>query len=135
MDLFAVAHSVHKTATFFIFKKPSDDLMSSLMDNKRHEKVTIGNVVWYTVDKMSIDFMYYFGQSILYCNFQFNCMRFNQTSKQWEAIILINGSQQWWLSYIWNGQLEAGEWSGSEDNMHAKKVNRRNEDKFTAKHI
>lgn len=45
MDLFAVVHSVHKTAKFSIFKKPSDELMSSLMDNKWHDKVTIGNVV------------------------------------------------------------------------------------------
>jgi len=82
VDLFAAAHVVHRTATFFVFKNPSDDLLSSLMDSGWHEKVTVGEGgIRCSVEKSSIIFRYHVGRSTLYCNFQFNRMRFSQTSK------------------------------------------------------
>jgi hypothetical protein len=66
VDLFASADSIHKTATFFVFKNLSNALLNSLMDEGWNEKVTIGeDAVRCTVDKKSLVFTYHVGRCIL----------------------------------------------------------------------
>lgn len=86
VDLFSVANNIKKTPAYFIFKRPSDDLLSSLMDSGWDTKIMVGDdVIRCTVDHSSVIFKFHIGRSVLYSSFQFNRERlFNGC--QWEMM-------------------------------------------------
>lgn len=86
VDLFAVANSIHRTPTLFVFKHISDELFASLMDKGWNEAIILGaDEIKCIIDPLSMLFKYHIGRSILYANFQLNRWRLKHGGL-WEQI-------------------------------------------------
>lgn len=85
VDLFAVAKNVRRTATMYIFKSPSDEVLSSLMDAGWDEKFQAGqDVLKSVVSRGSMVFRYHLARQVLYLNFQY--ARYRREGNAWIRI-------------------------------------------------
>lgn len=87
VDLFATAgENVRRTTTMYVFKDPSQTLLSDLMNPGWDEKVVIGqDITKCVVNRESIVFRYHVGRQVLYANFQYARFR-SGPSQTWIAI-------------------------------------------------
>lgn len=111
VDLFAVASSIHRTPTLFVFKNVSKELLASLMDNGWDSKVIHGmDKIKCEVDHKSIVFRFHISRSTLYTNFQYNRQRF--ISGKWILIDQVGPVNIIELQYEFGtvqGVIEAGQ--------------------------
>lgn len=85
VDLFAVAENIRRTATMYIFKSPSEAVLSSLMDVGWDEKFQVGqDVLKSVVCKASMVFRYHLARQVLYLNFQY--VRYRKEGAAWVPI-------------------------------------------------
>lgn len=86
VDLFAVASTIHRTQTSFVFKEVSQNLFASLIDKGWQEKICVGaDIIKCVVDPTSVTFKYHIGRSTLYGNFCYYRSRM-KGANLWEQI-------------------------------------------------
>lgn len=76
IDFFAVADTIQRTTSMWIFKNVSDALCQSLMDGGWDSKVTFGaDAIKCTIARTSLIFRFHIARSMLYARFVYNRQR------------------------------------------------------------